>query len=221
MGCKAVLFDLDGTLLDTLDDIASAANRALAQWGYPPHDRDAYRWFVGDGSAVLMTRALPASERSPANIDRLLTAFLEAYQDSWRIATRPYPGIRELLFALSEKGIPLGVVSNKPDRFARICMETFFSDIPFGPIFGLRNGTPKKPAPDGALAAAKALGIHPPGCWLVGDSPMDMACAIGAGMVPVGVKWGFRPEEELVQSGARVLLDHPLDLLSAPGFEGT
>lgn len=218
MACKAVLFDLDGTLLDTLDEIAAAANKALADRGYPTHGREAYRRFVGDGSLALMERVLPESARSQEMLQACLTDYIENYRNGGSRATAPYPGIPELLTVLARDDIGLAVVSNKPDVLTRISMDTFFNGFSFKAVLGLRNGVPKKPDPAAALEAAAMLGADTSGCWFLGDSPMDMECAQRAGMVPVGVRWGFRPERELLAAGARVMLTHPLALLTVPGF---
>ncbi|MFZ7127928.1 MAG: HAD family hydrolase [Desulfobacterales bacterium] len=218
MTCKAVLFDMDGTLLDTLEDIAAAANRALAAWNYPTHPLSAYRRFVGDGSAVLMARAMPDPDPDPRQVQALLEAFLEAYGKCWNVATRPYPGIPELLNDLVGMDIGLGIVSNKPHPFTRTCADAFFGKWPFGPVLGHQAGIRRKPAPDGALEAAGALGVRPETCWFLGDSPMDMECAVRAGMTPVGAAWGFRPVDELMDSGAKWIIQAPRDLLGIPGF---
>ncbi len=218
MVCRAVLFDLDGTLLDTLDDIAGAANRALAARGFAGHGREAYRRFVGDGSAVLMERALPKAARNPDTVAACLAAYLDAYLGAAHAATRPYDGIEALLGALTERRIRLGVVTNKPAPLANACMADFFRDVPFGSVVGQTPELPRKPSPAPALAAARELEAHPADCWFVGDSPMDMECAIRAGMTAVGVEWGFRPGEELREAGARLVLRHPMELLDAIGL---
>jgi phosphoglycolate phosphatase len=213
MDCKAIIFDLDGTLLDTLVDIADAANRALAERGFPPHEHQAYRWFVGDGSRRLMTRALPANQRTPETIDACLIAFIAAYHRRWNRATHPYTGIIDLLGQLTRQGIQLAVVTNKPHRFTGDMMAHYFSEFPFDPILGQMEGVPKKPHPRQALNAADLMGVRPKDCIFIGDSGVDMQTACGAGMLPIGAGWGFRPAKELNDAGAADVIAHPLDLL--------
>ncbi len=215
MAFKAVVFDLDGTLLDTLADIAHAANRALATHGYPPHDIQAYRYFVGDGSAVLMSRALPEAQRTSHQVKACLDSFLEDYNRNWDQATQPYEGIPELLADLMEREISLAVVTNKPHRFTGQMMDHYFGDLPFNPVLGQRAGIPKKPHPQQALVAAEQMGVHPSACIFLGDSAVDMETARGAGMHSVGAGWGFRPARELYDAGAACVIDHPLDLLAS------
>lgn len=211
---KAVLFDLDGTLLDTLGDLAAAANRVLADRGCPTHPTDAYRWFVGDGSALLITRALPPDQRAPETVAACLEALLEDYNRNWHLATRPYDGIEPLLDRLAERDLHMGVVTNKPHRFCRMMIDHYFPGRPLHPVLGQREGVPKKPDPTQALEAAKLLGVHPSECLFLGDSGVDMQTARRAGMMPIGAGWGFRPAQELIESGATQVIQHPLSLLN-------
>jgi phosphoglycolate phosphatase len=213
MNCQAVIFDLDGTLLDTLTDIADAANRALIRSGFPPHDRQAYRWFIGDGSAVLMTRALPETQRSAETVQSCLTSFIDDYNRNWHQATQPYAGMRDLLEKLQNRDIHFAVVTNKPHRFAVSMMAHYFGHCPFDPILGQQKGIPRKPDPAQALAAAEKMGVQPAACIFLGDSAVDMKTARNAGMQPVGAGWGFRPDEELWNSGAMAVVHHPAELL--------
>jgi phosphoglycolate phosphatase len=213
MNCKAVIFDLDGTLLNTLVDIADSANRALIAHGFPPHEWHAYRWFVGDGSAMLMTRALPAEQRSQKNIRSCLQSFIADYSQNWNRATKPYDGLGELLELLQYRKIKLSVVTNKPHPLAVSMIAHYFADCPFDPILGQQEGIPKKPDPRQALAAAEKMGVMPASCIFVGDSAVDIKTACSAGMQPIGVGWGFRPPEELVNSGALAVIHHPDELI--------
>ena len=219
MPMKAILFDLDGTLLDTLVDLADAANRTLDRAGLPTHPVGAYRYFVGDGSRMLMTRALPENHCDPARIDAYLARFKDDYGRNWKTATRPYPGIRDLLADLTRRDIPRAVVTNKPHRFAEECIHHFFPDTPFQVIRGQKDHRPRKPDPAPALEAANRMQVSPPECILVGDSDVDMTPAIAAGMVPVGVAWGFRSVEELVEAGASRIVSKPQDILK--WFDGS
>jgi phosphoglycolate phosphatase len=213
MEYRAVIFDLDGTLLDTLGDLAASANRVLAARGYPTHPPDAYRWFVGDGSHLLMTRALPPSGRAPENVAACLQAFLDDYNRNWHTATRPYDGIARLLEHLEARRVAMAVVTNKPHRYCEMMIRHFLGGTPFHPVLGQREGVARKPDPRQALEAAASMGVSPGRCIFLGDSGVDMETARRAGMTPVGAGWGFRPAEELTDAGAVHVLDHPLALL--------
>ena len=213
MNCRAVIFDLDGTLLDTLTDIADAANRALIRYGFPPHDTQAYRWFIGDGSAVLMTRALPETQRSAGTVQACLKSFIDDYNRNWHRATQPYAGIEDLLEELRHRSIKFAVVTNKPHPFAVSMIAHYFGHCPFDPILGQQESVPKKPDPGQALAAAERMGVPPASCIFLGDSAVDMETARNAGMQPVGAGWGFRPDDELWNSGAVAVVQHPAALL--------
>jgi phosphoglycolate phosphatase len=210
---KAVLFDLDGTLLDTLADLAYSANLALQARGLPTHQVEAYRYFVGDGVEKLMERALPLAQRSPETVRLLAGEMREVYKDNWSRGTAPYPGIRRLLQSLAERKIVLAVFSNKPDEFTKITVAHFFGDTEFASVLGARPEAPLKPHPQGALEIADNLGMAPEQCLFLGDSAVDMQTAKAAGMFPVGAGWGFRGAEELAQAGAKRLLQEPVELL--------
>jgi phosphoglycolate phosphatase len=214
MSHDAVLFDLDGTLLDTLADIAHAANEALVRSGLPEHPPEAYRRFIGDGVATLFRRALPPEAVEEGLVERCVAAFRDAYERCWDRSSRPYDGIPELLDALAGRGLALAVLSNKPDDFTRRCAEAFLGRWPLRAVLGQRPGVPRKPDPAGALEVADRLGI-PAGRFLyVGDSAVDMETARRAGMHPVGVSWGYRPAEELWASGAAAVIHRPAELLN-------
>ena len=209
---KAILFDLDGTLLDTLDDLADAANRILAQDGLPTHPRSAYRHFIGDGSRMLVTRAIPEDHRTPERIEDYLTRFKADYSRHWKTATQPYPGIQNLLDDLMQRDIPRAVVTNKPHAFAERCVHHFFPETPFQIIWGQKEGIPLKPHPLPALETAKHLRVAPRECLLLGDSGVDMATARVAGMLPIGAAWGFRSTDELLNAGAAHIIQNPQEI---------
>jgi len=213
MGFQAVIFDLDGTLLNTLADIADSANSVLSRHGFPTHVSDAYRYFIGDGVTMLMTRALPAEERTDDVVADCATGFRETYHRTWNVNTRPYMGIAELLDALSARDVKMAVLSNKPDDFTRLCVHEFLADWPFEIILGLRHGVPQKPDPTGALEIAEHLGMSPDRILYLGDSAVDMKTAVNAGMFPMGALWGFRPLEELLENGAQAVIKEPMELL--------
>ncbi|MBI5063448.1 MAG: HAD family hydrolase [Desulfatitalea sp.] len=213
MTFSAVIFDLDGTLLDTLEDLGSSVNRVLAGQGFPTHPLEAFRWFVGDGSQMLMTRALPADQRSPQMIQSCLEALLADYSQNWHHRTRPYEGTVSLLAALTRQAKALSVVTNKPHPFTGQMVAHYFPNTAFRVVLGQQEGIAKKPDPVQALAAARAMGAPPEACLFLGDSGVDMQTAQRAGMLGVGAAWGFRPVEELRAAGARHIIAHPLDLL--------
>jgi phosphoglycolate phosphatase len=210
---QAVIFDLDGTLLDTLEDLADAVNRVLAANGYPRHAGQDYRWFVGDGSAMLITRALPPDCRNAENVQACLERFIADYNQHWHRKTAPYPGIMKLLETLQTKRLKLAVVTNKPHRFAEQMIAHYFPKTTFDPIFGQREKIPKKPDPTQALAAALQMEAAPQDCLFVGDSAVDIETARRAGMPSIGVSWGFRPKSELIDAGADHIIDHPIEIL--------
>lgn len=214
MRFRAVIFDLDGTLLDTLEDIADSANRVLAGRGFPPHPTQDYGFFVGDGVRKLVERMLPPREKSEALIEACLAEMREEYGRNWNVKTRPYSGIPELLDTLRGRGVKQAVLSNKPEELTRACVAELLSDWTFDAVAGHTTGVPHKPDPTGALLVARQLGVAPAGVVVVGDSDIDVKTAVNAGMYPAGATWGFRPLEELSAAGARALLDRPADLLA-------
>jgi len=209
---QAVIFDLDGTLLDTLKDIAEAMNRALAALGLPTHEIGAYRQYVGEGATVLAQKVLPEGLRTEAMIKDLRELFIKDYRSNWNNHTRLYPGIAELLDELQKADIPTAVFSNKPHYFTEACVKTFLDRWPFKAVLGESESCPRKPAPDGALRIAKDLGLDPHSFLFVGDTKIDMITAQRAGMHPCGVLWGFRTKEELIANGAKSIIEHPLEL---------
>jgi phosphoglycolate phosphatase len=215
MHFQAVIFDLDGTLLDTLDDIASSANSALVRYGLPIHGVDEYRYFVGDGVTELISRALPAEKRNDDVIADCVKAFRENYGRHWNINTRVYDGVPELLKALAARHVKMAVLSNKPDDFTKRCIREFVPKQQFEMILGQRDGIPRKPDPAGALKIADILGITPSRFLFLGDSGVDIKTATRAGMFPVGALWGFRPVEELWEHGAQAVIERPMDLLDS------
>jgi phosphoglycolate phosphatase len=213
MRYKAILFDLDGTLIDSLEDQADAINRVLTGKGFPTHDVNAYRYFIGDGVATLIARALPETDRDEVTIRACLTAFREDYSRNWKVKTKLYDGVRDLLNAVAARGVKSAVLSNKPDDFTKLCVKEFLADWTFDAALGERRGVPRKPDPAGALEIVARLNLPPSDFLYLGDSDVDMKTATAAGMFPVGALWGFRPEKDLREGGARVLLRHPLEML--------
>jgi len=220
---RAIIFDLDGTLLNTLADLADSGNAALGALGLPQHPQDAYRFFVGLGIEELVRRMLPEARRDPETIAAANKIIGEEYKRRWKDKTRPYPGILELLDALRQRGLPVCVLSNKPQPYTDLTIEAFFPGWPFTIVRGARPEVPNKPHPAGALAIAAELGLAPGSIAFVGDSATDMKTARGAGMLPVGVLWGFRDEKELTSNGAQHIISQPdglLDLLDGLKAKG-
>ena len=213
MPFQAVLFDLDGTLLDTLDDLTSSMNRALSAAGFPVHPREAYKIFVGDGMETLVTRALPDPARNKETVEKLFLAMRSDYSAHWADQTRAYDGVSEMLGALEKRGLKLAVLSNKPDDFTQDVISRFFPDVPFIEVRGQKKGGPKKPDPFGALEIARSLNLKPLDFLYLGDTSTDMRTAVAAGMFPVGALWGFRSKAELLESGAKTVIEHPMELL--------
>ena len=213
MTYKAVLFDLDGTLLDTIEDMGDSLNRVLDQNGFPVHSMDAYCRFVGDGATNLIKRALPEDKRIDTIIRSCLDAFLEDYDKNWNVKTAPYDGIPELLDALTARRLKMAVLSNKPHKYTIKCMDGFLSDWNFDVVLGQRDDVPRKPDPAGALEIAEQLNIPPPDFLYLGDTEIDLKTSIAAGMFPVGVLWGFRSAKELRENGAKTLIKRPLDVM--------
>lgn len=208
---RAVLFDLDGTLTNTLEDIADAMNRSLRLHSLPEWPLDAYRYLVGDGAKKLAERAVRERQELALSVQQEYQAY---YQEHTRVKTQPYAGVPEMLRALQDKGLKLAVFSNKPDADTKNVVAHFFPDIPWAAVRGQIEGVPVKPDPTGALAVAEALQIPPAEFLYLGDTATDMHCAVNAGMLPIGALWGFRTAEELQSSGARQLVQHPMDVLS-------
>lgn len=210
---KAAIFDLDGTLLDTLADIGTAANDVLRQQGFPVHPLPDYRTFVGDGVATLFSRILPTNVCSDELISQCVSGFSETYSKRWNEQTKLYPGIPELLDELTQRGVPIAVLSNKPHEFVARCLAEFLPHWTFDPAFGQREGVPKKPDPAGVNDVCDVLSVTPAECVYIGDSNVDILTGKNSGALAVGVSWGFRPVEELLDHGADRILNTPSDLL--------
>jgi len=209
---RAVLFDLDGTLADTLNDLANATNWALAQVGCPPHPVDSYRYRVGDGARELCARALPANKQELT--DQVLRLMGRRYDEHCFDLTKLYPGIPEMVSALAERQFKLAVLSNKPDKFTKRMIAYYFNPSPFAVVRGQLPNVPLKPDPTAAAQIAQELAIAPSRWLYLGDTNTDMRTARGAGMHPVGVLWGFRDRDELLQSGAEHIVAKPQEVLT-------
>lgn len=203
MKFDAVIFDLDGTLLDTLDDIAAAANSVLAAVDKPTYPAAAYKELVGDGLAMLFQRAIPECERRMELKEECMRRFEAAYLDCWNNRSKPYDGIHDLLRILNERSVSISVLSNKADVFTKLCVQHYFADIRFAHILGQSDVFPRKPDPSSARWLTKKLAVNVDRIAYVGDTNTDMKTAVGAGVYAIGVTWGFRPKSELLAAGAK------------------
>lgn len=209
---KCVLFDLDGTLVDSLTDLANSMNRVLIRQGFAAHPAQAYRYFVGDGIIKLVQRALPAEAQQEDIIQDCAQKMRQEYALHWADTTRPYPGIAELLDTLAGRGIEMAILSNKPDELTQKVVRTLLPQWDFAAVAGARETIPRKPDPAGALRIAKLLRREPADFLYLGDTNTDMQTARAARMFAIGALWGFRTAEELKENGAQALLSVPIEL---------
>jgi phosphoglycolate phosphatase len=212
MKYRAVIFDLDGTLLDTLEDIADASNIVLKHNGLSTYMVASYRQFVGRGMKNLVRSILPPAMQKDENVNRFLFHIEEEYALRLTNKTHPYTGIPELLAMMEEKGIKKAVLSNKPEQMVQYSIEYYFPHIGFSFVMGNNDHFALKPAPEGALFIADGMGVSPSEILFCGDSSIDMETAKNAGMYGLGAGWGFRSREELIESGAARVIERPEEL---------
>jgi len=210
----AIIFDMDGTLVDSLSGIAQATNNILKLEGHPVHPIQNYQQFVGYGIDELLSRALPIDFRHKEYIDQVLKKLTAEYSRTWRQYGKLYPGIGEMLSHFNGQDIPLAILSNKPHNFTIQFAEYYLSHWHFEEIAGASPHSPCKPAPDMAVKIAHKLGIACNHIFFVGDSNVDILTARAAGMIAIGVSWGFRSITELRSAGARHIIDTPDELIS-------
>jgi phosphoglycolate phosphatase len=213
MKYKAIIIDLDGTLLDTLDDLADSMNLTLKRMGLPAHPVKNYKTFVGDGVDVLARRALPSHKLDDGTIEQCIKMMRTEYATRMFHKTKPYEGIPDLLDGLTKQCIAINVLSNKPDDLTKALVKKLLPDWTFAIIAGAQPGIPKKPSPVAPLSIAHFLTIKPPKFIYLGDTGTDMGAANAAGMYPVGALWGFRTAKELKSFGAKALVKTPIDVL--------
>ena len=217
-GPKAVLFDLDGTLLDTLDDLAASMNGVLTDEGLPTAPAEAHKFMIGDGVLNYVLRALPDDRREDrALVERIREAYRVRYAAAWADTTHVYDGVGVMLDGLRQRGLPLAILSNKPDGFTREMVDHFLGDVPFEIVRGAMDGVALKPDPAAALAIAGQMDVAPVDFLYLGDTATDMRTARAAGMFAVGALWGFRDRAELAAAGAQALIAHPTDFLTYAG----
>lgn len=211
---QTIIFDLDGTLVNSVDDIANSCNFALREAGYETHPIEAYKYFVGDGVVKLIERALPQDIEKGQAQDKVLKLYTEHYKKHCFDQTKPYDGIIELLEKLKEKNFKLGVVSNKPnDQVIQVMGKLFDKDY-FDLITGVKEGFAPKPDPALTKDLIEKFKVKGENCAFVGDTAMDMLTGISVGACPIGVTWGFRTYEELISNGAKHIINAPLELLT-------
>ncbi len=216
---KAVIFDLDGTLLDSLVDMADSMNKALAESGLPEHPVEVYKDFVGNGLFELVKRATPASTHKQAEQEAIAEKFWNHYEESWFLHTRVYPGILYLIQLCVARKIKVAILSNKVHYFTKKMIRHFFRGVminqgknPFGIYSGEQPDMPAKPDPTRALELADRLKTNPENIAFLGDSPVDIETAVNAGMIPLGAAWGYRGRKELEEAGAEFIFDSPTEL---------
>ena len=219
MHYEAAIFDLDGTLVNSLDDLADSANAVLRRHGFPIHDMEAYRYFVGNGSRRLIERILPKDRASDAVFVRdFMAEYKEGYAAHLLDQTKPYEGIMEMLEELRRRSIPMAVCTNKHQSAAEMIVKTLFPHGIFQEIIGDQEGLPRKPDPQKVLRIMRNFGVTGEQTAYFGDTDVDMDTARNAGTFAVGVLWGFRPKEELIAHGADLLLSHPMELFEKVTF---
>ena len=209
---KAVIFELDGTLLDTCNDLANAVNYALNKNGFPTHNPEMFKIFTGDGTDVMITRALPESNRDAETLKKVREDYFEFYNEHSGECTRPYRGIPELLESLKSRGIMLAVTSNKIEFMTQSVIKHYFGDT-FDFVIGQSENVPPKPNPLMVFKAMKNLNVEPSECLYVGDTGVDAKTGKNAGIYTIGVLWGFREREELIENGADAIVDKPCQIL--------
>ncbi len=212
MTYSTIIFDLDGTLLDTLTDIAESINLVLINYGFPSHSNESYKLFLGNGLYNLITKSVPENTAKSV-IQDCSEIFKKIYSDNWKNNCCPYDGINTMLANLSDQGIKLAVLSNKPHAFTCLFVNEFFPKDMFRAVFGQRDGVEKKPHPTGALDIARILQSRPENTLFVGDSDVDIQTGRAAGMGTVGVSWGYRSVEELIENRAEIIVNRPSEIV--------
>ncbi len=211
---KAVVFDLDGTLTDTIASIKISADKAVGKYGFGPFSEDQYKYFVGDGAATLIERCLEAGgDKEQKYFEGAFQKYQKVFEEYCMYKVEPYAGIRELLAALKEKGLKLTVLSNKPHARTVEVIHTIFGEDCFDVIRGQMEGVPKKPSPEGVFEILEELSLIPEDILYLGDTGTDMKTGKSAGAFTIGALWGFRQKEELIENGADAIIENPLQLL--------
>jgi len=210
---KAIIFDLDGTLLDTLEDIAISANFALTSLGFNAEETLKYRYFVGEGVFKLFENIFASNPQNEATIKQAVKLFEQHYAQQFYQNTKLYEGVSKMLSFLQTKGYKMAILSNKPDSFTKMCVFKYLRKWHFEVVYGAREGVPRKPHPQGALDIIEALHVNPKECYYLGDTSIDMVTAKGADVIAIGALWGFRDEEELLAHGAKHVVKEPSEVI--------
>lgn len=210
---KAIIFDLDGTLLNTIDDLGDSVNYMLKKLGYPTFEIEEYKYKVGNGMRKLIERSLPAEHKTDAEIDKAMEIFMPYYDKHKMDKTAPYDGVIELIKAVRARGLKTAVVTNKAHAAAVPLIEEVFPGL-FDEVTGQKEGVPTKPDPAAVINTMKALGVTADECIFMGDSSVDMQTAKNSHATAVGVLWGFRKADELISNGAQKLISEPNELLN-------
>lgn len=211
MKISGVIFDFDGTLVDTLEDLGDSMNQALSDLGLPAHPMSAYRYFVGQGIRNLVKNASSGADGETQA--KVLVRMMEHYQENWHNKTKPYPGIPGVVAKLKAEGFKLAILSNKPDTFTQIMAKHFFPNEEFDIVRGETGDISRKPDPAGAVLIAEQFGVSCGEILYLGDTNTDMQTGLSAGMFTVGVTWGFRPVQELRQAGAQATIDRAVQIM--------
>ncbi len=207
---KLVLFDLDGTLIDSIEDLADSGNYALKQCGLPLHTVEEYKYIVGDGVDTKILRCLPPEDRENRELfQRVKSIYLPYYAAHSQDKTRPYPGVEALLMQCNKKGVLIAVVSNKPHAIAKEVVHHYFPQISFAAVVGQKDDVPKKPDPTGVKLVLSQTGVSPSDALYVGDTCVDIQTAKNSGLSSCGVLWGFRTKQELEENGADFIVSDP------------
>jgi len=209
---KAIIFDLDGTLLNSLIDIAESVNYVLEKYNFPTHNIEDYKYMIGNGIQVLIEKALP-NNISKTDFEKYFNEASTIYEKRQTQKSHPYDGIIDMLNSLSDKGISLNILSNKPDNFTKDVVKHFFKDIDFKIVFGAREGVPKKPAANAVNEIVKTIGLDKQEFIYMGDTSTDMLTANAANIESIGVTWGYRKVDELLNAGAKHIVNSPIEVL--------
>ena len=213
MNYQAAIFDMDGTLIDSLEDLTDSVNETMTYYGFSSHTLEEYRYFVGNGARKLIERSIPKDRANDSDfVSEVLEYYNGCYKHHLTNKTRPYDGIIDMLTRLQEKNIPLGVCTNKQQFAADEIISTMFPANMFDAVIGDQKGLPRKPDPTKVLQMATQFNVNPERVAYFGDTSVDMETAHNAGFLSIGVTWGFRPKMELIESGAEVIINHPSEL---------
>ncbi|HRR50178.1 MAG TPA: HAD family hydrolase [Bacteroidales bacterium] len=213
MKFKGAIFDLDGTLVDSIEDLAESMNTVLKENNFPEHEIDKYKLFVGNGIKTLVRRSLPAGS-DEETVSKCYLSMMNVYDNNCVSKSRPYDGIRELLQEFTDKKIKLAVLSNKADNLTKKIIYSLFPEVPFVKVVGLVDENLKKPNPESALAICREMHASPDEVLFLGDTAVDMQTAKKGGFVAIGVLWGFRGKDELIEAGADIIVEKPVDLMN-------